>query len=408
MVKDGFKLTEVGVVPVEWEVVTLEEVGLWMGGGTPSKANSKFWTGSIPWISPKDFSHSPHIQDTEDHITEEAITNSSTNAVLPSDIVIVTRSGVLRHRLPIATVRGKRMAINQDIKALSVYSAVDSDYVQYYIKGRDDEIRNECVKAGTTVESVDFNSLKKYPIPLPPLPEQRRIAAVLSSVDGLLAGLDALVAKKEAIKAGVMEELLTGGRRLAGYRSRSGVEWPVVRLGDYLKMQVGFPFSSIYFNSKSQGIRLIKNRDLKTSDTKVFYTGPYDREFLVGKGDVLIGMDGDFTVCRWTGRDSLLNQRIGRLQIISADVNVDYIAFAIRPVLKDIEAKTAATTVKHLSHNDVEEIHLPLPPLPEQHAFAAVLSALDAELAALRARRAKVAAVKAGLLGGLLSGEVRV
>ena len=123
--------------------------------------------------------------------------------------------------------------------------------------------------------------------------------------------------------------------------------------------------------------------------------------------DVLVGMDGDFLPCRWTKGTSLLNQRVGRVvPRFGLDRAFGYY-FLIEP-LKEIEAVTSSTTVKHLSHSDVEGIERPMPELEEQTAIAAVLSDMDAELSALEARRVKTRALKQGMMEELLSGRTRL
>jgi type I restriction enzyme, S subunit len=113
------KLPKVGrVIPnAPWPMVPLGDVGRWFGGGTPSKANPKYWTGgTIPWVSPKDMKQ-PLIDDAQDHITEEAVGESSTNMVEIGSVLVVARSGILQHTLPVA-ITTRRVALNQDIKAV--------------------------------------------------------------------------------------------------------------------------------------------------------------------------------------------------------------------------------------------------------------------------------------------------
>ena len=131
--------------------------------------------------------------------------------------------------------------------------------------------------------------------------------------------------------------------------------WQTARLGDVLSFQVGFPFSSRYFVSIPSGLRLIRNRDLRSDDSAIYYTGPYQRAYIVAPGDVLIGMDGDFSPCTWQSGPALLNQRVGRLRV-SDRASQRYLAYAIAGPLKELEGATGATTVKHLSHRSVESI----------------------------------------------------
>ncbi len=137
-------------------------------------------------------------------------------------------------------------------------------------------------------------------------------------------------------------------------------EWEKENLSNFLKFQTGFPFESKNFNEKEEGIRLIKNRDLKSDDKIVFYDNSFDDKYIVNNGDILIGMDGDFTPCVWNKGKALLNQRVGRIQTnVKGRERFFYYFLSIH--LKEIEEKTARTTVKHLSHSDIEKIQEYIP-----------------------------------------------
>jgi type I restriction enzyme S subunit len=225
----------------------------------------------------------------------------------------------------------------------------------------------------------------------------------LSDVDALLGALDRLIAKKRDLKQAAMQQLLTGQTRLPGFHGK----WQVKELGSLLRFQVGFPFSSTHFNGKGEGIRLVKNRDLKSDDQIVHYTGSYEQSFVVHNGDVLIGMDGDFLPCKWTKGPALLNQRVGRI-FPNSGLNGVFTYYALIEPLKEIETVTSSTTVKHLSHGDVEGIERPIPHLPEQTAIAEVLSEMDEELTSLEQRREKTRALKQGMMQELLTGRTRL
>jgi type I restriction enzyme S subunit len=171
------------VLPEGWAVVPAGELGDWRGGGTPSKSNDAFWTGgTIPWVSPKDMKRQC-ISDAEDHITEAAIAGSATNRIPENSILIVTRSGILQHSLPVA-INTVPVTVNQDLKALSPFEGILPAYVLRHLQADAQLILEAASKTGTTVESIDFDRLKAYPIRLAPFAEQKRIVA---KVDGLTA-----------------------------------------------------------------------------------------------------------------------------------------------------------------------------------------------------------------------------
>ena len=166
----------------------------------------------MPWISSGDVK-SALLWETGSSVTTSAVREGTTTLLPANAIVVVTRSGILRKYLPVA-MNVIPMAINQDIKALIPASAFSAPYLLHALIGSGDRILARCLKAGTTVESIEFRWLKAFTIPVPPLPEQVAVAAVLSDMDAELAALEARRNKTRALKQGMMQELLTGRIRL--------------------------------------------------------------------------------------------------------------------------------------------------------------------------------------------------
>ena len=177
--------------------------------------------------------------------------------------------------------------------------------------------------------------------------------------------------------------VLVPGMRFPEFRGAEG--WVQRRLGTVLSFQTGYPFPSSGFNDKKDGMRLIRNRDLRSDDIVVFYSGEIDPSFVVQDGDVLVGMDGDFTPIVWEKGEALLNQRVGRI-LPQGSSDLRFLLYLLTLSLKKIEEKTARTTVKHLSHSVVGNKDEPLPTLAEQRKIADCLSSLD-ELIAAQARK---------------------
>jgi len=184
-------------LPNGWTRVSMGDVGRWVGGGTPSKANPRFWNnGTIPWVSPKDMKVNL-IDDTQDHITHEAVEKSTTNLVEPGSLLIVVRSGILQHTLPIA-VTGRQVALNQDLKAVKPKEHIRSDYLALALKAREREILQTCTKTGTTVQSLELPVFLRYEIPLAPFHVQKR---VVEEIEKQFTRLDAGVAALKRVQA---------------------------------------------------------------------------------------------------------------------------------------------------------------------------------------------------------------
>ena len=176
---------------------SLRSLGRWSGGGTPSKSNPTFWSGgTIPWVSPKDMKLA-RISDAEDHITPEAVARSATSLIKAGAVVLVVRSGILQHSLPVA-VTDVDVALNQDLKALQPSAGVDATYVAWALRAHAQAILRLCTKAGTTVQSIEMPALLDYEIPLPSAERQRE---VVETVEARLSVLDASVAALHRVKA---------------------------------------------------------------------------------------------------------------------------------------------------------------------------------------------------------------
>lgn len=194
-----------------WPVTKLKFLAKLQGGGTPSKDNEAFWTGGdVPWVSPKDMK-TRNIYTTEDCITNEAVKDSATSFVEPGSALMVARSGILRHTIPVAIAR-KKVTLNQDVKAFRTKKTLlDSDFLAYWIEGQNRDLLLEWRQFGATVESLDTEKVMNTQMALPDLPTQKRIAAFL---DRETARIDELIAKKERLVEVLKENLLSELERL--------------------------------------------------------------------------------------------------------------------------------------------------------------------------------------------------
>ena len=149
------------------------------GGGTPSKSHPEYFTGDIPWVSPKDMKASV-IQDSIDHITEEAVKNSATNLVPIKSVLMVIRSGILKHTLPVA-VNSVPVTINQDMKAFVPGKAILTEFLMYYFKAIESDVLAGV--RGVTADNIDFKVFQQRSIIIPPMELQEKFAAFVSQID---------------------------------------------------------------------------------------------------------------------------------------------------------------------------------------------------------------------------------
>jgi type I restriction enzyme S subunit len=208
-----------GELPRGWRTATLSELGIWSGGGTPSKQKPSYWEGgTIPWVSPKDMGPR-RLQGARDHITEPATRESSARIVPADSIAFVVRSGILSRTLPVALVPFAA-AYNQDMRVLTPTPSLNVDWLLWSLIATAEDIRIGCQKQGTTVASIDVARLQAFRIAVPPPAEQSRIVervqSYMSEIDSGLSHLKRAVGQLATFRQSVLQEFLSGTGGTAG------------------------------------------------------------------------------------------------------------------------------------------------------------------------------------------------
>jgi type I restriction enzyme S subunit len=424
-VRPGYKLTEVGVIPNEWEAKRLGELGTVVRGGSPRPAGDpRYFSGNfIPWLTVAALTNIPDHQlgvtETAGGLTEEGSKHSRT---LVNGTVIIANSGAT---LGVAKLLGVTSCANDGIAAITNQRAGDVAFVCHYVNTQTKRLR-EVVATGNGQPNLNTALIREIPIPFPPLPEQRAIATALSDVDALLGGLERLIAKKRDLKQAAMQQLLTGQTRLPGF---SG-EWEVKRLGDL------FYFSGGYSASRDQlstaGHCYLHYGDIHGSTRTCIDT---DADFLnIPKLDVPLKRvsaaslldDGDVVFVDASEDDAgtskhvvVVNKKrkpfVAGLHTIVAKSNTDELAHAYRrycfqttAIRQQFLFYSVGTKVSGISKSNIPKLTLSFPSVPEQIAIAEVLTDMDEELVALEARRDKTRALKQGMMQELLTGRTRL
>lgn len=402
----------------DWVPERLGNVGTWLSGGTPSMAIPDYWDGDIPWVSPKDMKRS-RLWDAIDHVTAKAMGNGTRLAPRHA-LLLVVRGMILAHTFPVARAEVP-LAFNQDIKVLVPRDDFDSEYLLWWLTA------HESLFLGITTESthgtkrLPTDALHGVEINLPPLPEQRAIAAALSDVDTLLDGLDRLIAKKRDLKQAAMQQLLSGQTRLPGFQG----EWEVKRLGSHVT------FLRNGVNSRAElllegRVKYIHYGDIHAS-TESFLspqTLPSLPDAKAARLDRL--RDGDLIfadasediagVCKSVElRGAREIEVVSGLHTIAARFDKTVLADGFKGFLQHcpsfathLRRLAAGTKVYATNRAHIASVEMRLPSAAEQTAIAAILSDMDAELAALEARRNKTRDLKKAMMQELLTGRTRL
>ncbi|MDK9716554.1 MAG: restriction endonuclease subunit S [Trichlorobacter sp.] len=270
---------------------------------------------------------------------------------------------------------------------------------------------------------INGNEYSQLPIPLPPLPEQRAIATALSDVDALIASLDRLITKKRDMKQAAMQELLTGKRRLPGF---SGV-WEEVAIGCLVQdFRGGAPFSPSDFIRTGVkvlpkggvcrgGLLKVEEEDLQYCSTE--YADAHQRNqvnkdytIVVLRDLVPSGPSIGLIVRIPDSEKYVLAQGVYGFKVNELRASSSYLIQLsntswYRQVMNEI---MVGSTQVHITNTAFKKVIVSLPPLPEQTAIAAILSDMDTEIAALEQKRDKNRLLKQGMMQELLTGRIRL
>jgi len=296
----------------------------------------------------------------------------------------------------------------------------DPRYVSMFLG----QFRLERFDAATSVPTLNRNNVVGVPIPLPPLPEQRAIAAALSDVDGLLGALDRLIAKKRDLKQAAMQQLLTGQTRLPGFKG----EWVVKTFGevfDYLptatnsRSDLDDTGDTYYIHYGDIHTRFHNHLDFRTTQPPRIDRSICRNAALLKNGDWVMAdasedYDGVGKTVEIQGLEANINAISGLHTFVLRERTPTF-APGFKGHLGNMKSLheqylRVATGMKvyGVSKTALKDLELPVPPLPEQTAIASVLSEMDAELAGLEQRREKTRALKQGMMQELLTGRTRL
>lgn len=391
-----------------WKSVALSELATFHSGGTPNKERSSFWGGPIPWVTVKDMK-AMRLNGVGESLTEEG---ANTVRVVPAGTVLVLVRGMgLFKDLPVVLCDGP-VTFNQDIKALVAKEGVDSEYLAFALIARKSDILRHVDSAGHGTGRLDTDLLKSTPLPLPPLPEQRKIAEILRTWDEAIEKLEALRAANLQRRIWMRTHLFTGRTRLPGYTG----EWCEVALGEVLTEHglQGTGAEEVFSVSVHKG--LINQIEHLGRSFAAAETGHYNR---VLPGDIVYTKSptGDFPL------GIIKQSKISSEVIVSPLYGVFTPAtralgvildalfespIAVRNYLHPLVQKGAKNTIAITNRRFLEgKLHLPMDPA-EQSAIAEVVETSQAELTAIEAEIEALTRQKRGLMQKLLTGEWRV
>jgi type I restriction enzyme S subunit len=393
--KPGYKQTEVGVIPEDWDVSTVgREFEIKLGKMLDAERNTgvpKPYLGNkaIQW-GRIDFNDLPTVPMTRADIESYRLREG--------DLLVCEGGEVGRAAIWHGPI--DECYYQKAIHRLRALHGFEPSLMVGLLRRWADSGRLANYVTKTSIAHLPREKFLVITMPVPPQAEQRLISQVLCDLDALVAQLDGLIAKKRNIKQAAMQELLTGKRRLPGFEG----EWEVKRLGDIAEITMGQSPSSTNYNTHGKGMPLIQgNADIKNRETveRVFTTQITKRGF---KGDILMSVRAPVGEVSRATLDVCLGRGVCAIRFPN---NFLYHCLIF---LEPTWAKhSKGSTFDSVNSADLKavDIHLPDESL-EQIAIAEFLALMDAELATLEMRLTKAHALKQGMMQQLLTGKIRL
>lgn len=418
MVKPGYKQTEIGVIPEDWEIKYLSDFGKIQSGGTPSTTMAEYWGGNIAWCTPSDITSTPtkYINVTERTITEAGLNNSAATVMPAGSILLCTRATI--GELKINSIP---MATNQGFKNITVNNSGNAEFLYYLLQTKKSRMLDLAI--GSTFLEISKTALSKIPLQIPMRDEQNKIADALSDMDNLVVVLEKQIAKKKAIKQGTMQELLTGKRRLPGF---SG-EWETKKLEDYCSLitkQTGFDYSAYIkpalitrkMPNTFPMIQTINFRGRKfTFETDYYIPQSVAMQFpniVLNKKCVLFSIVGASVgnVGLYPGSiTAFCGGAIGITRFRNEqDAKWVFNYMSSPDGQSQIQYVTKGGAQATVTIADIRNFKIPTPEKGERDAISGILENMDHEIEALEQKLEKYRQVKQGMMQQLLTGKIRL
>lgn len=386
---------------MSFAMVELGEVCKVVSGATPKREVPAYWKGDIDWVTPKDLTDldSKYIDEAPEKISEAGYKSCSTHLV-PAGSVLLSSRAPIGH----LAITKRSLCTNQGFKNFVPGPKVDAEYLYWALKR--DVPKLQAMGTGSTFKEISKAQIEKYRIPLPPLPTQRRIAAVLDKAQALVANDKRTLALYDQLARSLFLEMF-------GDPVRNERGWEVVKVSEIATSRLGKMLDA----KKQTGQHLrrylrntnVQWRNIQVHDLHEMDFDPEDREeFRLERGDILMCEGGEVGRCAiWEDQvdECYFQKALHRIRLDKSKVQPEYfvqlfIELVERNGLKDY---TSTSTIAHLTGQKLATVRIPLPPSKTQRTF-------DERLAVIHSQRASAEQSlrqSEALLGSLLQGAFR-
>ena len=390
-------------------------------GGTPRKNRPEYWNGHVPFVTGADLTgFRISSSNARSFLTTDGLSSGDTAVCQPGALLLATRTAV-----GLAGITTEIMGASQDITCLAANGRVDPEYLCRALLRSAQSLQRRA--RGTTIQGISREDVTSLPILLPPLPEQRAIAAVLDSIDEAIERTEAVIAATERLRDALLHELLTRG--VPGWHSEwkeaPGIGtvpacWDVVRLGKILKTTTYGTNVPLNGGGRVPILRMnnVQDGELDLTDVRRADLADKDlRQLNLVSGDILfnrtnsLDLVGKVAIVRNLPQPISFASYLVRLRVQEARANPFWLSAMLSSSSHQSRIRRFATpgvSQANINPTNLKSLTIPLPSLQEQRTVAAMLNGVDDTIDGLRGEQEKLQTMKASTADALLAGRVRV
>jgi type I restriction enzyme S subunit len=418
--EDKFKKTEVGEIPVEWDVVAIGNLVETSSGGTPSRNIKEYFEGKIPWVKSGELEDNI-ICDTEEKITENGLQSSSAK-LFPKGTLLIALYGATVGKTGIL---GIDATTNQAVCAiLNKKNLVNEIFLQnYFIFKREQLIT---YSSGAAQPNISQEIIRNFVIALPPYSEQKKIAHILSTIDSAFEKSAQVIEKTKELKKGLMQELLMRGIGHKRFKkTKLGAmpeEWEISPLRNLTALITKGTTPTTYGHSyTNDGVLFLRIENISEQGEFILgdvkYISGETNEFLARSrlqaGDVLFSIAGALGRVAIVSDDLLpanINQALALIRLKNDNLNNKYLKYILHSefIKNQISPMAAQLAQANLNLQQVGDLKIPIPQNSEQKEIVAILSSVDEKIEKEVVHKEKLENIKKGLMQVLLTGKIRV
>ena len=373
-----------------------------IGGGTPKTSKKEYWGGEIPWLSVVDFNNdNRYVSKTEKTITQEGLDNCSSHLLGESDIILSARGTV-----GALAQLSKPMAFNQSCYGIRANNLAINDYIYYLLKHSVSVLKKNSY--GSVFDTITRETFSRIEVLLPDLKTQKKISAVLGSLDNKIELNEKINQNLEAQAQAIFKSWFVDFDLFGGKKPNDWEETSITNIAEYLN---GLPLQRYQTDDKSDSFSVLKIRELRLGrcdDVSDRCTCNIPKEYIIKDGDIIFSWSGTLCLDIWCGGNCALNQHL--FKVYSHRYDKWFYYFWTKHYMNRFAqiASNKKTTMGHIKRSDLSDAKVFVPSQDYYTLLNGIITPMVDKIIALRCESRRLSQLRDTLLPKLMSGEIDV